>query len=143
MKKNTEKSGTKQGEKKVDGRLAVLKKHQFKPGQSGNPAGRPKGLRSIQTLFGEAVENLAMLGEAKGKKNFDVEKDIFMKVLDMARLGHPKGLELYFYYRYGKPKFQEGDALNLNIHDETFTDEEKDLIKDAIKNAGLGKVVKA
>lgn len=31
----------------------------FKPGQSGNPAGRPKGSKNFETDFDEAVEEIA------------------------------------------------------------------------------------
>lgn len=33
-----------------------LKPHQFKEGQSGNPAGKPKGLRNRSTIVREAIE---------------------------------------------------------------------------------------
>lgn len=37
--------------------LAPLRKHAFRPGQSGNPAGRPKGARNrLGTQFLEALE---------------------------------------------------------------------------------------
>jgi hypothetical protein len=35
-----------------------LKPYQFKPGESGNPAGRPKGSRNFSTLFNEAIKKI-------------------------------------------------------------------------------------
>lgn len=46
MEQNPEKTGIKQDTK-------------FKPGQSGNPAGRPKGSNNFETDFDEAVDEIA------------------------------------------------------------------------------------
>lgn len=46
-------------QKKLDNNVGYgrpPKETQFKPGQSGNPKGRPKGRKSIQTTFREALE---------------------------------------------------------------------------------------
>lgn len=34
-----------------------IKEHQFKPGQSGNPNGRPKGRKNLSTMIRDALEN--------------------------------------------------------------------------------------
>lgn len=119
-----------------------LKGKGFKKGQSGNPAGRPKGKRNIQTMFNLAIDKLVELGEIKGKGVLDIEVDIFKKVLDKARSGDIQALKLYLEYRYGKPIHQEGDTLNVNLQDETLSSEEAIQIKEALKHAGLSTIIK-
>ena len=50
----------KQPSKQRAGRADHLKKHQFKPGQSGNPGGRPKGVLNLHPLM---VKELLKVGE--------------------------------------------------------------------------------
>lgn len=64
--------------------LYDLKPWLFKPGQSGNPAGRPKGSKSLKTYAKEYLESLS-----------DEEKMEFMRGLDKDTVwkmaeGNPK-----------------------------------------------------
>lgn len=113
----------------------------FQKGKSGNPAGRPAGRRNVQTLFDEAIIALAELGKTKGLKDVDIEKDIFKKILDKARSGDPHAMKLFMEYRVGKAKHQEDDKLVIEL-ESGFTDEERELMKLAVKNAGLDKITK-
>lgn len=69
----------------------------FKPGQSGNPKGRPKGTRNFSTLFKEALEQIAK--ETGG----DAEREIVLTAIQEAKNGK------YAYYKdiidriYGTP----------------------------------------
>jgi len=61
-----------------------IKPWQFKPGQSGNPGGRPKGRKSLKTFAREYLESLS-----------DEEKLEFMKGMDKIDIfkmaeGNPK-----------------------------------------------------
>lgn len=59
------------GEQQEKQRGEHLKPWQFKPGQSGNPSGRPKGRKSLKTFAKEYLEALS-----------DEEKLEFMEGLD-------------------------------------------------------------
>lgn len=52
--------------------------HQFKPGQSGNPKGRPKGSFSIMTLLVMEMKKRAMI---EGKKADKTYAELFVKKL--------------------------------------------------------------
>jgi hypothetical protein len=54
----------------------------FKPGQSGNPTGRPKGARNATTLAVEAL--LDGEGEALTRKAIDLAKDGDMQALKLC-----------------------------------------------------------
>jgi hypothetical protein len=42
---------------------------QFKPGQSGNPSGRPKGSQNLQTLFNKVLdEEISLRDGAESKR---------------------------------------------------------------------------
>lgn len=56
----------------------------FKPGESGNPNGRPLGQRNYATIYREALIKLA---ESNGKTPDDLENEILSKALVSARSG--------------------------------------------------------
>jgi len=126
-------TGKKQEKENKKGTGKIL----FKKGQSGNPNGRPKGARNLNTLFNDALEALADDPECT-----DTEREIFKNLMIKAKQGDIAAMKLYLEYRYGKPKHQEGDTLKIDL-EEGFTAEEKEMMKQAIKNAGLQAVVKA
>ncbi|HNG97716.1 MAG TPA: DUF5681 domain-containing protein [Candidatus Absconditabacterales bacterium] len=71
----------------------------FKPGQSGNPAGRPPGSRSVETLFRDAIKKIA-----EDQKIEDVERELVITLLAKAKKGDMRALEMYLDRLYGKPK---------------------------------------
>lgn len=67
---------------KIRGRVENLKP--FKPGQSGNPKGRPLGLKNFKTLFYEALKKLA---KKEGVTPQQLELDLIGKGILSARAG--------------------------------------------------------
>lgn len=61
------------------------KDHQFKPGQSGNPKGRPKGSKSFSTYLQEALAELVALNGNTHRRM--PKKQIFAKQLVNKALG--------------------------------------------------------
>lgn len=66
----------------------------FKPGQSGNPKGRPRKLPEIDTLLSE------VLGEEEGEE----AREILKALLKEAKKGNVRAAEVLLDRAYGKPK---------------------------------------
>ncbi len=73
----------------------------FKPGQSGNPKGRPKGTTDFKTKFRKAIEALAEKNEITGD---ELELQIIQKGIASARKGDYKFYKDLFDRVYGKPQ---------------------------------------
>jgi len=71
-------------------RLKNIQKHTFKPGQSGNPKGHPKGQRNFITIYREALKSLAKKNDLKSE---DLENEIIEAGIVQARRGS------YSFYR--------------------------------------------
>lgn len=68
------------------------KAHQFKPGQSGNPKGRPRGRRNMRTIFTDVLhEKVAITENGKTRKMEKIEA-IAQVAVNKALKGDPKGI---------------------------------------------------
>ena len=111
------------------GRVENLKP--WKPGQSGNPGGRPKG-----RLIDEALEELLLRNDS------ELALAIAKKLLARAKTGEVKAIQLVAERVQGKPKRQlelrGPDGGPLDIHN--MTDEElTQRIAELMEELGLAK----
>ncbi len=68
------------------------RKGQFKPGQSGNPRGRPKNSKNIKTYVGELLSaKIQVIEDGKTRKMSRAEA-IATQLVNLAAKGDPKGL---------------------------------------------------
>ncbi len=68
--------------------------HQFKPGRSGNPKGRPKGARGEDTIF-RAVVNTKVPMSLRGKmRKVPLLEAVWMRIADDALKGNAKAATL-------------------------------------------------
>jgi hypothetical protein len=93
----------------------------FKPGQSGNPAGRPPGSKNFTTLFEKAVKEVAKKLEL-GKDPDAVEIEIIKRGIKEALAGKYPFYKDIFDRIYGQPKgnidITSGDEkISINIVD--------------------------
>lgn len=106
-------------EKKVRGNPEKTAPFRFQPGQSGNPAGRPKGKLNFDTRVDLAIEMLAhqfvdQFNKTNKKRiasgrlkpmtvdEVDIEGDIFRQYINRARNGDTKLLTDFLDRRHGK-----------------------------------------
>jgi hypothetical protein len=68
------------------------RKGQFRPGQSGNPRGRPKNSRNLKTYVGELLSATIPVIEDGKTKKIPRAKAIAIQLVNLAAKGDPKGL---------------------------------------------------
>lgn len=106
---------------------------QFKEGQSGNPAGRPKKLPELDGLIAE------VLGEEKDGNTAALA--ILKKWRQMAASGNLKAGEMLFDRGYGKPKQSteltgaNGGPIDISFDVNKLTTDEAAALLDLIEKA--------
>ncbi len=80
--------------------------HQYQPGQSGNPAGRPKSSKNFKTDFLEEIETKVEITEGGKKQEVTKQRALIIRLINMALSGNLKAAE---------------KVINLNL---AFTDVE-------------------
>ena len=68
------------------------RKGQFKPGQSGNPHGRPKNSRNIKTYIDELLSQTIPVIEGGKTRKIPRAEAIAIQLVNQAAKGEPKGL---------------------------------------------------
>ena len=77
----------------------------FKPGQSGNPKGRPVGSRNYETIYWEAMKKIA---ESQDKTPEEIEDILIQSGLKNALKGDYRFYQDALDRRHGKPKQSVG-----------------------------------
>lgn len=99
------------------GRGKPPKEHQFKPGQSGNPKGRPKGAKNEATILNEIINmKVAMRVDGRTRK-VRFLKAMYLKVANDALKGNPKAVALILS-RIPTLEDREDDPNRLDRDDE-------------------------
>src|ERR1700722_12712585 len=68
------------------------KEHQFRPGQSGNPAGRPKGARSFGADMRDELAELIPYGHGDQKVLITKQRALVKNLIEDALAGDPRAL---------------------------------------------------
>ena len=74
----------------------------FKPGQSGNPRGRPRGSKNTVTRLNEILEKTVVVGKGKSKRRMTNEDAMLEKWVEKAIAGDPKARKDLMEYREKK-----------------------------------------
>jgi hypothetical protein len=68
----------------------------FKPGQSGNPKGRPRGSKNLATLLDEELNARVPITENGKRKNVTMRKAISKQTVRKAAAGEERFIKLVF-----------------------------------------------
>ena len=79
-----------------------IEPHKFKPGQSGNPKGRPKGARSLSTILREMLEEPIEIVVDGKKERREFREVIIRKLLKKANDGDMRAIQEIFDRVEGK-----------------------------------------
>jgi hypothetical protein len=66
--------------------------HQFKPGRSGNPRGRPKGVKNEETILRELLHHKVVLNERGKSRKIILLEAILRKVAEDCLRGNVKSV---------------------------------------------------
>lgn len=95
---------------------------QFKPGRSGNPRGRPKAAKGLQTIVRDTLSQKVAVRTATGTKRISKIEAILQKTLELAMKGNPRALaELIKLYSNAVPE-EKQPAFETQQYDLTATD---------------------
>lgn len=98
--------------------------NQFKPGESGNPSGRPRGTKNLSTILREMLQEEIEV-DVNGKKEKKTLSDVLVrKLLKKANDGDVRAIQEVFDRTEGKAK-QEVVSTNVNYNTELTQDEIK------------------
>lgn len=97
------------------------KAHQFKPGQSGNPKGRPKGAKSKATILRELVDKKVTIRENGKLRKITVLECIFRKVIEDCLKGNIKSV-IFLLSQLASIAATEGSEAGISIDDEAVLD---------------------
>jgi hypothetical protein len=111
------------------------KSNLWQPGQSGNPAGKPKGTKNQITLLKVSLEQY-LREEAS-----DHMHDVLMKAIKMAKNGHPGMIKLLLDLHISKAGNHEeatgDDKITININSMPDSKPTIDISKDNVTEVNL------
>jgi len=70
------------------------KAHRFRPGQSGNPRGRPKGSKNMMTLFEQELDAKVTVTEHGERRTITKRQVIAKQVVNKAATGDAKAVRM-------------------------------------------------
>lgn len=95
----------------------------FKPGHSGNPKGRPKGAKSLQSIVRDTLTQKVTIRGPFGERKVSRIEAILQKAVEQAMKGNPRALaELLKLYGNAVPDELSSPAPDAHGEDLTATD---------------------
>jgi len=95
--------------------------HQFKPGQSGNPKGRPKGSKNEATILRELFGRKVVIKESGKTRRATLLEAIYFRIAEDALKGNIKSAA-FTLNRYGSSVSREFSPLATSSEDREVLD---------------------
>ena len=92
--------------------------HQFEPGKSGNPKGRPKGAKSAETILHELLHQKISLNERGRTRRITVLEGILRRIAEDCLKGNTKSAA-FLLNRYHAMTSNEPDESGLSDDEQT------------------------
>jgi Family of unknown function (DUF5681) len=97
--------------------------HQFRPGQSGNPRGRPKGAKNEATILHELLNRKINIREAGASRKISILEGILLRFTEDALKGNVK-TAAFLFNRYSAIGAAETESESK--HD--FSDDDRKVL---------------
>lgn len=81
----------------------------FQKGRSGNPRGRPRGRRSLESIVGEVLEQKMWVSVDGRRKRVPVEKAILLRLRELALKGDLRAVRMMLDLKRGAAGIIEPD----------------------------------
>lgn len=95
----------------------------FKPGQSGNPKGRPKASKGLNTIVRDIITQIVAVRTAHGEKRISRIEAALHKTVELAMKGNPRALaQLLKLYADAVPDGKSKAVEQETTEDLTATD---------------------
>jgi hypothetical protein len=92
--------------------------HQFEPGKSGNPKGRPKGAKSAETILHELLQQRISLNERGRTRRITILEGILRRIAEDCLKGNIKSAA-FVLNRLQAMSSDETDESGLNEDEQT------------------------
>jgi len=99
----------------------------FKPGQSGNPRGRPKGAKNIDTLCRSLLSRKVTIQEHGGRRRVSAVEAILLASIQRAVRGDNRAAKLLLDLQQRLPRTEDAEAAA------TSTEEDAAIIADFLR----------
>ncbi len=105
---------------------------QFKPGQSGNPNGRPKGSRNLKTDLDDELSRQILIREDGSEQRVSKQRALVMALCNKAMKGDPRAIRILveLILRFEESKAVDALEAALSAEDEKIIENFETRLRD-------------
>jgi len=108
---------------------------QFKPGQSGNPRGKPKGRKNFETILDQILHRKLPIRDRGSVRHVPLIEAMLLKFAEEALRGNPKAAA-FLLSRYAPSEPEDASTPDLSNEDQEILDAFAKRIRTAAKKGG-------